>query len=402
MHNLGTVIAFEFVRTIKKKSFWLGTLAFPVMMAAIVAISYFSGQTASQAEEDEVNERFSMVVLDTSGLILPDALASLEAGTIEDKAAGVQKVREGSVDAFVYYPEDPSTEKIEVYAKDVGLSKNSKYTTIAEELLKGSVAQSIDSSERVAIIRGQMETDLTTYVDGEQSPGFERALAPGFFLLIFYLVIVLLGSQMLTSTTEEKENRVIEMILTSVKAKTLIVGKIVSLLMLGILQIAVTLLPAVIALVFFGEQLALPSLSLADLPLDPMRITIAVAIFFSAFLLFTGLLVAIGASVPTAKEASSFFGVAIGGMFVPLYALMAILTSPDQLMVKIFTYFPLTAPVTLLLRNAAGNLSLLEAVIGIFILVVCSVFTLSVAIRAFRYGTLEYSRKLSIRELLGR
>lgn len=402
MHNLSTVIGFEFLRTVKKKTFWLGTLAFPVMVTIIFALSYVSGKSASDAEKQVANERFSAVVMDRSGLVRPEALQALDIKTTTDKEAAINEVKNNAVEAFIYYPEDPSSATVEVYAKDVGLTKNSKYTAVAEELLKSSVSAEIRSPEQVAIIRGQIKSDLTTYTNGVEAPGFERAIIPGLFLIIFYLVIVLLGPQMLTSTTEEKENRVIEMILTSVQAKTLIIGKILSLLLVGLVQIAVTLLPVIIGLVFFGDRLNMPDINLSQLPVDPMQLGIAIVVFLGAFLLFTGILVAIGASVPTAKEANSFFGVAIGGMFVPLYMLMAIISSPDQLLVKIFSFFPLTAPVTLLLRNAAGNLSLGEAAIGVAIIIVTGIIALGVAIRAFQFGTLEYSRKLSLKELFVR
>jgi ABC-2 type transport system permease protein len=254
----------------------------------------------------------------------------------------------------------------------------------------------------VSIIQGDTKTKLTTYINGEEASGFERAIAPGTLLVLFYLVIVLLANQMLTSTTEEKENRVIEMILTTVDATTLIVGKIISLIMVGILQILVIILPIVIAFTFFKDQLNLPAIDFSRITLDPTQMTIGVLLFICAFMLFTGILVAIGAAVPTAKEANSFFGAAIGGMFIPLYAFMAVVSSPEQLIVKVFSFFPITAPVTLLLRNAAGNLPLNQAIIGIIILAVSSIIALAVATRAFRYGTLEYHRKLSFKELFGR
>jgi len=169
--------------------------------------------------------------------------------------------------------------------------------------------------------------------------------------------------------------------------------------MVGVVQIVVSLLPAIIAFVFFRDQLNLPNIDFGKLPIDPLQIAISAGVLLGGFLLFTGLLVAIGASVPTAKEANQFFGFAIGSMFIPLYALMAVITDPSQLLVKVFSYFPTTAPVTLLLRNAAGNLRPVEGLVGIIILLLTSSIALAVAIRAFKYGTLEYSRKLSFREL---
>lgn len=402
MHNLGTVISFEFIRTIKKRSFWLSVLFFPALMLIIFGLTYFSGKSADEASDKINQEKFNAVVLDDSKLVSPVALQALKIQPVLTKNEGIERVKDNLTDAFIYYPADPAKQSIEVYAKDLGLVKNGKYTAGAQQLLKSSVESTIGSPEMISIIKGDNQTKLTLYKDGQKTSGFERVIAPGALLALFYLVIVLLGNQMLTSTTEEKENRVIEMILTTVEAKTLIIGKIISLIMLGILQIAIITAPVLIAVLFFGDKLNLPVIDFSLIQIDPVQMSISAIIFVCAFLMFTGILVAVGAAVPTAKEASNFFGAVMGGMFVPLYTVMSIVTEPDQMMVKIFSFFPITAPVTLLLRNAVGNLGRGEAIIGVVILVVSSIVALTVATRVFRYGTLEYERKLSLKELFGR
>jgi ABC-2 type transport system permease protein len=403
MHNLITVILFEFIRTVKKWSFWLSVLAFPVLIAIIFAISFLSSKSASNAEEEANKEKFTAVVLDESGLVSKELLASAQINPVPGKDQGIAEVKAGRVEAFIHYPADPNKEPVVVYAKDVGLIKNGKYTTAASQLLETSVISSIDSPDKVAIVQGNTKTELVSYdANGNELKGFERVIAPGLFLILFYLVIILMGNQMLTSTTEEKENRVVEMILTTVKAKTLIIGKILAMMLIGLVQIAVIVGPVIIAVTFFGDNLNLPNFSLSELSITPVQALIGSLVFIGSFLLFTGTLVTIGAAMPTAKEAGSFFGIAMFFMFVPLYAVMAIVTDPTQLIVKIFTFFPWTAPITLLLRNAAGNLSNMDAAIGIGILLVIALFMLTIAIRTFRYGTLEYEKKLNLRDIFKR
>jgi ABC-2 type transport system permease protein len=106
--------------------------------------------------------------------------------------------------------------------------------------------------------------------------------------------------------------------------------------------------------------------------------------------------------VPTAKEASAFFGFTMILVFVPFYALGVIISSPHQVMVQVMSFFPLTAPITLMLRNAAGNLSVPETVVGLAILFVTGAVLMALAIRIFRFGSLEYARKLGLREILTR
>lgn len=400
MHNLGTVFRFEVIRTLKKKSFWIMSLAFPIIIAAVFAIIFFSNKATHEAAVSTGKEHFSLAVTDTSHLIAPNLLKAMHAQTVPSKQAGIDAVTSGKIDAYFYYPNDVSKQHVEVYAKDVGLFNDSRYQAVAQALLDQSVAATVDA-QTTAILQNKVTFDATTYKDGKQFDGFKQLIAPGVFLVLFYILIAMFGNQMLTSTTEEKENRVIEMILTTIKARTLIIGKILSLIVLALIQIIVILIPVLVLYLLIGDKLSLPNLDLTNIPLDPVRIGIGAVIFFLSFLLFTGLLVAIGASVPTAKEASGFFGIVMVLIFGPLYAVTLFISAPSSPLVTFLTFFPLTSPIPLLLRNAVGNLSIPEALLAIVILALSATIIMAIAIRLFRYGALEYSKRLSLGSIFG-
>lgn len=401
MHNLSTVFNFELSRTLKKKTFWITALSFPIVIGLVFAIIFFSNKATNDAAADFSKEKFSFALTDTSKVISPEIIAATKAQTVTDKQAGIAAVKEGKVDAYFYYPADLGEQKVEIYAKDEGLFKNSRYSTVAEQLLQQSAAQKV-SPQLTTILQGRVATEATTYRDGEVYNGFAQLIAPGFFLVLFYILITMFSNQMLTSTTEEKENRVIEMILTTIKARTLIVGKILSLITLAFIQILVILVPVLAAYFFFREQLAIPAVDLSNIPFDAGRIAIGAALFASSFMLFTGLLVAIGAAMPTAKEANGFFGVVMVLIFAPLYAVTLFVSAPESPIVTALSFFPLTAPIPLMLRNAVGNLALHEALLGVAILSISAIVVLAVAIRLFRYGALEYSNRLSLSTIMAR
>jgi ABC-2 type transport system permease protein len=398
MHNLSTVISFEVVRTLKKKTFWITAFSFPVVISLVFAIIFFSNQATEQASLDTKNQKFSLAITDKSNSIDPTFVTQLQAKTITDKQAGIAQVKNGQLDAYFYYPADVSTQKVEVYAKDVGLFDNSRYQGTADALLAQSAAAKTDS-KTIAILKNTVQFSSTTYKDGVQYDSIKQLIAPGMFLVLFYILIAMFAGQMLTSTTEEKENRVIEMILTTIKARTLIIGKILSLIILALIQIVAIIIPIILIYLQFGNELSMPNIDLTNLPLDPVRISIGAIIFALSFLLFTGLLVAIGAAVPTAKEANGFFGVVMMFIFGPLYAFTLFISAPQSPIVTFLSFFPFTAPIPLMLRNAVGNLSLVDAAIGIVVLAVSAVIVLSIAIRLFRYGALEYSKRLSLKSL---
>lgn len=403
MHNLSTVIGFEVARTIKKKSFWIAAISFPLMFVAIFGIVFLANKTTDDATNKLKDQSFSIAVTDESKLIKPEMLTAVKATTVTvaDKQSAIDRVKNGQLDAYYYYPQDLATHKVEIYGKDVGLFDNGRYSSVANVLLSSSVESNIDPT-LLHVVKGEVEASTTTYRDGKEYNSLKQMILPGIFLLLLYFLITFFGNQMLTSTIEEKENRVIEMILTTIEARTLIVGKIISLIILAIVQGLLVVLPALIIYLLFHDKLALPSFDLSNLPVDPFRIGLGFVIFACSFLLFTGILVLAGAASPTAKEASSFFGVVMISMFGPMYAASLFVSMPDSPLVKFLSLFPLTAPIPLLLRNALGNLGIGEALLGVAILFATASVIVVVAVRVFRYGALEYSRKLSLREIVGR
>ena len=100
--------------------------------------------------------------------------------------------------------------------------------------------------------------------------------------------------------------------------------------------------------------------------------------------------------MPTAKDAGTIFGPLMALIFVPFYAISLIISDPDAPIVQIFTYFPLSAPVTAMLRNGFGTLSPLESTIIIAELFITGILILRLAVHLFRYGSIQYSNKLSI------
>ena len=398
MHNLGTVFKFETIRVLKKPTFWLMALGFPLMFAALYGIMFWSQSTTMQAAKELEKQEFSLAVTDDSKLVRPELLMAAKTKTVESKEAGINDVKNGKIDAYIYFPKDIGKQKVEVYGKDVGLFQNGKYGAVAQSLLSQSVASTVGQAQ-VAILQNKVQLSSTTYLDGKEHGGINEMIAPGLFLVIFFMLVTFFGNQMLTSSTEEKENRTVEMLLTMVKTDTLITGKILSLMVLALIQMLVIVLPVAAGYLAFGSKLQLPNMDLSLLVFDPVRIGLALVIFLASFMMFTGMLVTLGAMMPTAKEASQWFGLVIMLIFGPFYGITAFVSFPDSPFVKFLSLFPFTAPIPLLFRNAVGNLPAWEGLLGVALLIVAAVFVLWLAVRVFRYGAMSYDSKLSLSAL---
>lgn len=399
LHNLANVISFEIIRTIKKRRFWIGMLAMPLFIVLIFTLVFLSNNHSAKSTENQKNAHFSFQYVDNSGLIDATLVTKLGGRLATSQEAGISSVKSGKFDAFFSYPLHPSTNSISIYGKDKGVFENGKYSSVAQAILQSSVDEKIGSSELSKLSRGGIKTSTVTFKDGKTSGGLNSLIPSMLFLVIFYIIILLLGNQMLTSTLDEKENRVTEMILTTINPTNLVLGKVISLFALGVLQMIVFALPFIIGYTFFRADLHLPNIDFSHLVFDPQQMTLGALLLLGGFALFTGTLVALGAAMPTAKDAGPIFGALMTLIFIPFYVFSLIASDPNALIVQIFSYFPYSAPVTGMLRNGLGTLQLWQGVIVVIELFLLSAIVLRLAVRLFRYGSIEYSRKLSIREI---
>lgn len=286
-----------------------------------------------------------------------------------------------------------------VYGVDKGIFDNGKYSAVATQLLQLSVQNKIGNKELASLVAGKVNVKSTAFLHGKESGSIGDVIPPMFFLVIFYLVLLLLGNQMLTSTQEEKENRVTEIILTTLNPNTLILGKIVSLFIIGIVQIAVFASPVILGYSFFRKDLKLPNIDLSALNFQATPLIIGFLLLFGGFTLFTGTLVAIGAVMPTAKEASNVFGVVMALLFAPFWVISLVASDPSSLIVQVFTYFPYSATVTAMMRNGLGSLGTASAAIVILELFTLGFIVLKLAMRLFRTGSIEYSKRISLLQI---
>lgn len=400
--HLGDVVSFEVTRALGRRWFWIAALLVPVVAGLIITLNVVSN-TATQGEvNQQQSARFTFVYTDDSGYVSPAVATALGGRAAASGAQALAEVKSGKLAAYFAYPSNPTKEPTLVYGVDSGVFENGKYATVAKQIMIASVEARVNDPALVALVRGSFPVTTITYQQGEESGGYNAVIPPMLFVLVFYLLVVLLANQGVTSLLEEKENRVTEMILTTVNGTTLVVGKVISLFVVGAVQAALLVVPAVVAYVYFRDALMLPTVDLSHLIIEPGRMIIGALILVGGFTLFTATFVAIGAVMPTARDAGQMLAPILILSFVPLWAVSMVVSSPDSLVVQLFTFFPYTAPVTALIRNGLGTLSTAEAAVVIVELFVFGAVTLRFAVRLFRYGAVSYGRRVSVREVLAK
>ena len=318
---LWTVTKFEFIRQVKKPSFWATIILIPVMVIGMFVISMLVSGKAS--DPTEVDENTKIAITDQAS-IFPASTPMVENIT---KEQGIEKVKNGEIDLYFYIPSDfAENKKVDFYHISEGLELFNMDGQIIKTLLSQAVSSRFSDIE-VAALTGNFEvTDNKLAKDGESSNALGHAVIPIVVLVVFFFFVTLFGSRLLMAVVEEKENRISEMILTSVSTKHLIVGKILSAMMLGFIQIMTLVVPAIVAVIIYRDNPIVTTV-LSQMTFDPITIISNLALLLFSIFLATGLLTYIGTITPTAKDASQFIGpVIIGGVF-PLYFMSAFMAT---------------------------------------------------------------------------
>jgi ABC-2 type transport system permease protein len=403
-HKLKAVIRHEFLTIVKQPSFWISLIAVPLITGVVLLIGMLTDNSKDTVKKDG---NFSIVVIDKSNLIVPDiAKANRVTVASPDKEAELKAaVKAGDVDGLVVYPSNlKESGSYQLFADNTDRDNGAVISQLGKTVLQESVLLPLNSKSLADLARTGGVGKLETFVDGKQPRQFIEYVVPGAFLVLFYMVLVFSVGYALTSVSEEKENRSIEMVLSYVKPRTLILGKLLAIILVTMAQILIILAMAGAGLLIaraMGNDLSLP-FDLTTLTFVPFEVFIGVSFLVVGFIFYVALMAMIGAIFPSSKEAGSFSTVFFILPAVPFWGFDAITTQANSVFTQILTYFPLTSPTTVLLRNAAGNLDIMSGLLSLAILALTTVATIALAARAFKLGTLEFSERVKFTTLFKR
>ncbi len=202
---------------------------------------------------------------------------------------------------------------------------------------------------------------------------------------------------LLQGVVEEKENRVMEILLSSVSYRELLIGKVFGLGAVGLTQI--------LAWLVIGLGIMTSNPMVFAMLLDRMHVSIPLLLFaFSYFMLgylvFASIMAGLGSIATTSREGQQMAGIfsLIGA--IPLMFLQFILTNPGAPLTKILSYFPLTSPITMIMRLSTAEVQYYEVVLSIVILAVSAIIIIELSVKVFRASLLMYGKKPTPREVV--
>ena len=382
---VGKVTKFEIVRQLKKPAFWAAILILPIMIGVIFLISFVAGSSSVETNP-EIDENTTIAIIDEAGILDPEMPYIINGG----KDDGIEMVKNGDVELYYYIPADfAESKKAEFYHVSEELDLFNFDANILKSILAQNAATKVDEVDVIALTGNYEVIDNKLTAAGEKANVLGKAVIPIAILVLFFMFVALFGNRFLLAVVEEKENRISEMILTSVSAKHLIIGKIIAMLVLGLVQMVTVIVPVVI-LVIINRDNPMVSMILSSVEIDPVAIAMNILLLIASVFFYAGTCVFVGSLVSTARDASSFIGPAIVGMVFPLYFMQLFLAAEPNMVVYFLTYFPLSAPIALMLRSGFGTLGTAEFVIGLVEVSALAVIMTMLAVKTFQKNAINF------------
>lgn len=392
MRNLWLVAKHEYRRTAVRRAFLIGTLAVPLGLAALVALAIVV-ETSGQ-------DRRPVGYVDQAGLLaagrpasVPEADDRIEMRAYPDETAALAALERGDLQAFFVFPADyRETLRTDLY--------------YLEQPPAGDVWGQFDDFVRAHLVAGLppdvqarlLAGPALTVVDlasgrtfSEQ--GIINIILPVAASFLFFITTLSASGYLLRVVADEKENRTMEVMLTSVTPAQLIGGKALGLLAAVLTQVAVYALAVILGLAVAGQYV--PELRQVVVPWGYLGV---MALFFvPTFALLTAVMVAVGAAMPDVQQGQQIVGLFNLAFMAPIFLLTVIMENPSHPLAVFMTLFPTSAFLTISLRWGLGVVPVWQMGLSWLLLVVTTLAVAWAAARLFRLGMLNYGQPLSLK-----
>ena len=420
MHNIFLILKHEFLTRVSKKSFIIMTLLGPLLIGlfygSIAAISY---SELNQSESKRV------AIYDPSNALKGQISnsADFEFYYTKDNATAIKDVDDGKTDLLIDISKN-SMDTMTVTAKN-SLSITDKQDLreiLSNQYFNNELANRglsigmIDSLKHKIVISDQLLNGQNSATEIKSGIGYIGAF-------IIYLFIFMYGVMIMRGVTEEKNNRIVEIIISAVKPFQLMMGKILGVALVGLTQfiawiVLSGLLLTVIGVAFGATaidqnsmQEAQTQLSKVDTgamgqimaqlqSLDFVKLIVGfVLFFFGGFLLYSSLFAAIGSAVDSDTETQQFmFPVSMPLIFGLVIAQIAVIKDPNSSLAVWSSMIPFTSPVVMMVR-LPFDVSWTEMLCSAAILYGSFIVVVWFASKIYRIGILSYGQKASYKQM---
>lgn len=394
MNKLLRVARREYFFNLKRPGFLFAVFGVPLFVFVIWFVIF---AVISRAETD-VTSVGTVGLVDQAGVLKPELLPPI------------------SADLFVAYADD-ETARAALDTEEIGA-----YAVITENYRSTGVIELYSRGNTPAELQDRLEDYLLASLSGEAPPGApverirepidltvrttdtDRVLTEAnipallFLPLIFAFVLMMSAGVtsgfVMSSIVEERTNRIMEILVTSVTPMQLLLGKILGLGLLGLTQLAVWVGGGLL-LLRTGQSL--PALAGVAVPLD--MLILFVLYFVLSYFLLASLQAAIGVITVSEQESRQFASILSILFVIPFFFIISFLEEPNGTTSTLLSLIPFTSPMAMLMRVGFAAVPLWQVLLSLGLLVLLTIISAWAAARIFRWGLLLYGKRMSVREI---
>jgi len=430
MKNIYLITKREFLTQVKKKSFIILTILAPLLMVGFGVLIGFMFK-ANEAE-------YHFDVVDKSGLFAGQLKSTKEitytfvpANTENALVKNLKDLK--GTDGLLIIPELKAMDFDALESgtklltnKKVGMDTKTFVSADLSNILKKEKIKQLGIKEDRIVNLDKNFKLISQNVTESDSPesdfafGIKTALSLGLMYVVFMFIIIY-GVRVMRSVLEEKNNRVVEIIISSVKPFELMMGKILGVTLVALTQFTVWIAMTVTAAIFLntgfsamqknipaGEEHILKNLDIQQVATEVSHILldmnyvgiIGVFVFFFLFgyIFYSSMYAAIGSAVDNETETQQFTLFAVVPLMLGLYGSFTIMNNPDGPMAFWLSIIPFTSPVAMIARIPFG-VPLWQILLSIFLLIASTLLMVFIASKIYRVGILMYGNKATLKEI---
>lgn len=426
MNKILIIIQREFLKRVRTKGFIILTITMPFIMAALVFVPLW----LSSIENDEQQK---VAVIDPTG-VYAKALKASKSFAFSAQPVITEEMRS----------EDSPYDAVVAISGDL-VKNNGKVTIYSHKEIPGNMLDYIQSKLNETVQKQKLEATgiagLDKIIDDVQrdvnmktvkwsKEGDEQAsstyvaiIVGGIFTLLIYIFVITYGGMVMQSVIEEKTNRIIELLVSSVKPFQLMMGKIIGVMLVGIAQMALwgvmlSIIMTVASVGFGGSQaqsiaagqpMPSPTMNMSqdtqelltaivNLPYAEIGLMFII-MFVGGYLLYSSFFAATGASINEQEDANQFVVPITMITLFGLYAAMYSIENTDGPLAFWASLFPLTSPIVMMIRIPFG-VPLWQELLSIALLYASAFLMIWIGGKIYRVGILMYGKKPSIKEII--
>lgn len=433
MSKFFVIVRREYTQVVKKKSFLVGVLLTPVLMAALMLLpAMLASREQTEAEriaiidrgEKEIGNRFAQAIetytIGETGERSYDVRGPFNISYFDEERF------ESVLDSLTAEVTEKRVKYVLVINREAHLADSNMYLVTNAQNFRTLKRFEHQLSKVISTLRLE-ETEINLPIDsvlalteridltlrdtkGESIPFEIRYFGAIIFVMILYFMVVMNGQTLMRSVIDEKTSRIMEVLISSVTPFQLLAGKVVGMGAAALTQVAIWIVAGLGIFLYSGSASLDMNSPISRIAFDPAIVIFFMLFFVAGYIMYSTLFALIGSIVNSDKEAQAFVMPVSMSLIVPVMVGIGVVQDPNALWVMVMAYIPLFTPTLMLMRvvflaPTAESYSVFsgivgEATLGFITLVIATIGVVWVASKIFRIGILMYGKRPTLPEVM--